>query len=152
MRLPLAMGCRADATPCAHQCDGTLAPERPRSIYYICSGNISMKEVHVDTPTSLAKAVNKSKMFLSGPINWVWLVKAAALPGKSLHVALAIRHQCKLEKRNNISFCNTFLKDMNVNRDAKRRALAELETAGLITVHHETGKNPIVTFVESKSE
>lgn len=110
-----------------------------------------MKEDRLDTSVSLAKAANKSKMFLSGPIKWIWLVKAARLAGKSLQVAVAIRHQCKLEKRNNISFGNTFLEEMGVNRDAKRRALAELETAGLITVHRETGKNPIVTIIESNA-
>ncbi len=106
-----------------------------------------MKEDRIDTSVSLAKTANKSKMFLSGPIQWAWLAKAARLSGKSFQVAVAIRHQCKLERRNSISLGNTFLEDMGVNRDAKRRALAELEIACLIAVHRETGKNPIVTII-----
>ncbi|NBO91183.1 MAG: hypothetical protein EBV06_02525 [Planctomycetia bacterium] len=44
------------------------------------------------------------------------------------------------------------LKRFGVNRKAKYRALASLEDAGLIRVHRELRKNPVVTILELKGE
>lgn len=107
-----------------------------------------MDEYKIETATTRRKALRMSAMFFAGPVNWSWIAKAGSLPCKSLQVAIAIRHQSKLEKRNEIKLGNTFLEQMGVSCDAKRRALAELEGAGLISVQRETGKNPVVTIIE----
>ena len=111
-----------------------------------------MEEYKIETAATRRKASRMSAMFFAGPVNWSWLAKAGGLPGKAFQVAVALRHQGKLEKQNKISFGNTFLKQMNINRDAKRRALAELEGAGLISVQRETGKNPVVTIIEQRNK
>src|SRR5215469_11596092 len=72
--------------------------------------------------------------FLRGPISMPWLEKAARLPGRALHVALAIQHQTALVRSRTVSLPNKQLAAFGVDRDAKRRGLAHLETAGLVIV------------------
>ena len=89
----------------------------------------------------------RGRLFLAS-IPWNWLVRAANKPGKALHVALAIRHQGKLEKKQTISLGSRFLRELGVSKDAKARALNSLEREGLIQVDQKTGSNPRVTIIE----
>jgi len=47
-----------------------------------------------------------------------------------------------------VALPNKQLSAFGVDRDAKRRGLAALEAAGLVTVERKPGRNPIVTIVE----
>ena len=40
--------------------------------------------------------------FLRGPVSWPWLSRAGRLPGRALHVALAIRLWTGIKKTNRI--------------------------------------------------
>ena len=102
----------------------------------------------VETSVSKKQAARRKSQFLAS-IPWVWLARAAKSPGKALHVALAIRHQSRLERRKTIALGNRFLKEMGVSKDAKRRALTSLEKEGLIRKEQRQGANPRVTIVES---
>ena len=86
--------------------------------------------------------------FLKGPISMPWLEKAARLPGRALHVALAVRHQSALKRSSTVTLPNKQLVEFGVDRDTKRRGLAALEAAGLLIVERKPGRNPIVTIVE----
>jgi hypothetical protein len=77
-----------------------------------------------------------------------WLEKAARLPGRALHVALAIRHQSDLERSPTVALRNKHCKVFGVGRDTKRRGLADLEMAGLVTVDRKPRRNPVVTIIE----
>jgi len=104
-------------------------------------------EERLETPFTLAKKKKLQKEFLASiPLSWV--CRASRLPGKSLQVALAIRHQARLERRDTVSFGNSLLNRMGVNGDAKRRALSCLEQEGLIRITRELGKKPRVTIIE----
>jgi hypothetical protein len=48
-------------------------------------------------------------------------------------------------RRRTFDFPNGDLKKLGIHRSVKQRALAKLETAGLITVKHQTGHAPRVT-------
>ena len=75
-----------------------------------------------------------------------WANKAGCLPGKALHVALAIWRQAALNKSMTTSLPNGPLAGYGVKERAKRAALLALEGAGLIQVEWKPGSNPIVTI------
>ncbi len=75
------------------------------------------------------------------------LQRAARLPGRALHVYLAIRHRCDLRREKTVTLPANYLQTFGIGRDVKRRALAELETAGLIRVERLVGRTARVTLV-----
>jgi hypothetical protein len=68
--------------------------------------------------------------------------------GVLLHVALAVRHQSASNEAQGLRCRTKQLVEFGIDRDAKRRGLAALETAVLVTVERKPGRNPIVTIVE----
>ena len=62
------------------------------------------------------KAKKNGKRFLKGPIDWAWLSQVAKLPGKTLHVCLALHHISELTKNNKIKMQGGVLKDLGINR------------------------------------
>ena len=78
------------------------------------------------------------------PLEWANI--AGCLPGKALHVALAVWRQAALKKSMTIALPNGPLAGYGVQRWAKRAALLALEGAGLIQVEWKPGRNPIVTI------
>jgi hypothetical protein len=95
-----------------------------------------------------SQSFSRPTRFLRGPISLTWLERAARLPGRALHVALAIRHQSALERTQTVALPNKQLAEFGVDRDAKRRGLAVLEAARLISVERKAGRNPTVTIIE----
>ena len=75
-----------------------------------------------------------------------WANTAGCLPGKALHVALAIWRQAVLKKSMTTSLPNGPLAGYGVKERAKRAALLALEGAGLIQVEWKPGCNPTVTI------
>jgi hypothetical protein len=77
--------------------------------------------------------------FLKGPIPWDWLEIAARLPGKALHVGLALWLEagmsCCLTVKVGVSRVG-----FGVNEQAARRGLRVLEKAGLIEIHRRPGQ------------
>lgn len=88
--------------------------------------------------------------FLKGPIPLDWLSTAARLPGKSLHVAIAIWFTASLAKSATVSLSNIAGLPFGLDRNAKYRALQWLEEAGLISVERKLGRAPVVTLLELK--
>lgn len=86
--------------------------------------------------------------FLKGPIPLEWLNKAANLPGKSLHVALALRFWAGIKKTQTVVLSNIALNSFGITRYSKKRALKNLELAGLVIVERHTGRAPIVTILD----
>ncbi len=76
------------------------------------------------------------------------LQRAARLPGRALHVYLAVRHRCDLQREQTVTLPAAYLQAFGIGKDAKRRALAELETAGLIRVERFIGRTARVTLAE----
>jgi hypothetical protein len=86
--------------------------------------------------------------FLEGPIPLDWLSTAAQLPGKSLHLAIAIWAIASLAKSARVSIGNVAVQPFGLDRNAKYRALQWLEEASLIRVQRKPGQSPIVTLLE----
>ena len=87
--------------------------------------------------------------FLKGPVPWLWIVVAAALPGSALLVGLCLWRLAGAMKCKTISLGNADLRPLGIDRASKSRALRNLEGAGLIQVARERGRFPKVTLRET---
>jgi len=96
-------------------------------------------------PVRQSRPVSK---FLRGPTPWVWLSRAGQLPGRALHVALAIRLWTGIKKTDCIVVPTATLVEMNVNRHAARRAVQALERAGMLVVDRHVGRKTRVRVIE----
>ena len=85
--------------------------------------------------------------FLKGPIPLDWLGCAAKLPGKSLHAGVALWYVAGLTRSPSVSLSNLSGGKFGLDRNAKYRALAWLESAGLVQVERKLGRAPVVTIL-----
>ena len=85
--------------------------------------------------------------FVLGPLPLHWFLPAMALPGKALHVAVALWHMYGITKCPEITVSNVLTKRFSVRRDAKHRALRALERAGLVSVSSGKGRSSRVTLL-----
>jgi predicted ArsR family transcriptional regulator len=69
------------------------------------------------------------------------------LPGKALQVALLLRFQAGLKRSNVVRFNQAQGgREMGVSESAARRAVRELEAAGLVSVRRKPGRAAEVTL------
>ncbi len=98
-----------------------------------------LPEREVDTSWRKERRRRHASRYLKGPAPLVLLQAAARLPGKVLALYLAIRHRADLRRSPEVTLPADYLAAWGINKDAKRRSLATLETAGLIRV---VGRGP----------
>jgi hypothetical protein len=84
--------------------------------------------------------------FFRGPIPLNWLSAAACLPGRTLHVALALRHTAALQKSLTIKVPRRMRETFGISDGLYGLALRRLEGAGLVSVERENGRAPVVTI------
>ncbi len=87
--------------------------------------------------------------FLKGPVPLRWLTRAARLPGRSLHLGIALWYLAGLHRARTVSLPNRVLAQFGVDRHAKYRALNWLERDALVIVERHPGRNPVVTLLEA---
>lgn len=87
--------------------------------------------------------------FLRGPIPSAWLERAGNLPGKTLHVAVALWFQAGITKKRTVKLSYKDLARLGCKHEAGRRALKRLEAAGLVEVDSQNGRSPVVTILEA---
>src|SRR4051794_24087097 len=104
-------------------------------------------ERRVPTATTAALTMRRSTRYLRGPIPLAWLQAAACLPGRALHVGLALWYLIGVTGSATVPLSSARLTGFGVDRSAKRRALAALIGAGLITVDQVSGRNPVITVI-----
>jgi hypothetical protein len=90
--------------------------------------------------------------FLKGPIPGNWLRIAGALPGKTLHIGIAIWLVRGVEKRKRFKFTPRWYSWFTLDPHTVRRALLRLQQAGLIRVERKPGCSPIVTLLDAPEE
>lgn len=76
-----------------------------------------------------------------------WISSAADLPGKAVHVALAIFWLVGMRPQRQVKMTRKALNLFNVSEDAYRDALPRLEAAGLIKVSRFPGQRALVEIV-----
>ena len=89
---------------------------------------------------------------MRGPLPLSWFMPAAVLPGKALHVGMAIWFEYGRRKRDQFKLSSAMLKRFGVERKAGYSGLNALTECGLITVHRESGKNPIITIIKQHDD
>lgn len=85
---------------------------------------------------------------LHGPVPLDWLSSAARLPGRSLHAGIALWHATAVARSATVPLSNLAGIRFGLDRNAKYRALAWLEEAGLVSVERKLGRAPMVTIVD----
>ena len=94
----------------------------------------------------------KGASHLRGRIPVAWLTVASNLPGRSLHVGVALWHAAGLQKSRVVPLGNISAETFGLNRNAKYRALQWLEEARLISVERNLGRAPLVTILDAGGE
>jgi hypothetical protein len=89
-------------------------------------------------------------LFLKGPVPLPWLHQAGALPGRALHVGLALWFLVGVNKSMTVRLAPAATRGFGMNRHAAYRALRQLERSGLITVSRRSGSSPVVTLHEAR--
>jgi hypothetical protein len=87
--------------------------------------------------------------FLKGPIPWNWLLKAAQLSGKALHVGICLWYLAGLKSSRIVPMSMQRLLEMGVNRFAAYRGLKALEKVGLVRVARDKGRLSKVELLDS---
>lgn len=99
-------------------------------------------------PQRVPKTDRKS-LFLKGPIPWTWISAAGRLPGKALHVAVALQMQVAMARGVEVRLSGDRLHEIGVDRHSAYRALKALEEAGLASVKRHRGRSPVVTLLDA---
>ena len=87
--------------------------------------------------------------FLKGPIPLGWLACAVRLSGKApVAVALAIWFQSGRRRSKVVRLTTAVIERFGIDRKAKYRGLSALEKAGLVQIHRQLRRNPVVTIQE----
>jgi hypothetical protein len=76
-----------------------------------------------------------------------WIMAAARLPGRTLHLALALQVLASANSSCKVELSNVASLQFGLDRNAKYRALAWLERAGLVRVERKVGRSPIVALL-----
>jgi len=90
--------------------------------------------------------------YLGAGIPGDWLSVAGNLPGKSLHVGIAIWLAHGVEKQDRFRFTPRWYEWFELSPGTLRRSLDRLRKAGLIRVEHRPGCSPIVTLLPATEE
>ena len=111
--------------------------------------DIPVKRLQLDVATRKLVEAPKATLFLRGPVPLEWLGSAATLPGKTLHVGIALWWLHGMAKGKPFKLTQKALQILNVERDAASAALTRLEKAGLIRLVRQPGQRPMVSSIES---
>ena len=98
--------------------------------------------------TGPATMPTKRQRHVRGPIPLAWLVAAARLPGRSLHVGVALWIVGGIHKSRVVPLTNIAGRRFGLDRNAKYCGLAWLEQAGLVSVQRKLGRSPLVTILD----
>jgi hypothetical protein len=90
--------------------------------------------------------------FLKGPIPWVWLRRAMALPGKAMSIAMLLWKEAGIRNRRTVKINLSALAGLGLTRASARRGLQSLASAKLVTVTHRPGQALEVTLLDTLAE
>ena len=99
-------------------------------------------------PEGRARAARREAQFIKGPLPLGWLAKAArAGHPQALPVLLALKYKTDTLRQPWVKPPATVLRLLGVDKDARSRAIAALERAGLVQVQRRRGRRPLVRLV-----
>ena len=106
------------------------------------------------TPARLPRP-GKREQYLGGPIPMGWLGRAAALPGKALHLAVALWFEAgrRPGKPAAVGLSERTYRRFGLTaRNTRARALRALAGAGLVRVEVRVGRPTVVTVLAAPPE
>jgi hypothetical protein len=83
-----------------------------------------------------------------GLIRYDWLAEVGKLPGKSLHLGVALAWMTTVRGGPRVQLGRRVMARFSLSRDACYEALRRLEAHGLIKVWRLPGRSPMVTLLE----
>lgn len=104
----------------------------------------------VKVPLTSVKARRRGRFVPPMPLDW--FQKACRLKGKAPIVAAALWYRSRLARSVSVALGQAALAGFGVSRQAKYRALGELERAGLVSVDRRSRKSPEVTVLFPTTE
>ena len=107
---------------------------------------ILTKRLRLDKATGKWEEAPNKPLFLKGPISLDWISEAAKLPGKALHLAVAIQWLAGMSSNQKLKITAKALELLGVSKDAYRDGLRRLEEAELVSVERRVGQFPWVTI------
>jgi len=123
----------------------------PLRYRYIKNMDVELFRITTATPnTPIPPILQKRKKgkFLKGPVPLDWLQCAGHLPGKALHVGIALQFLFGVHQSSEVKFSYSLAETFGVKRHAAYRALKALEQTGLIKTERKNGKSPRVQLLE----
>jgi hypothetical protein len=88
-----------------------------------------------------------TRRFVKGPLPLSWIAQAVQLPGKALHISLALWYVAGLQGSRRVAVTNQLAVDFGCDRFAKVRALRQLEKAGLVKLERYGHAAPRATLL-----
>lgn len=137
-----------------HNC---FTSEHPFHLIYMSNNTLDseMGSFRLDVPLPLAtirpRKSRRATRFLKGPVPWDWLCAASKLPGKAVHLGIAIWHLAGLKKTETIRIPAHVLEEMGLDRATAYRARKALAHARLISVATKPGKKAQITILATVS-
>jgi hypothetical protein len=110
---------------------------------------IPVKRLQLDRAAGVLVEAPLKKLFLRGPIPMEWLSKSAELPGKTLHLSIALWWLHGMANGKPFKLTKRALDSLNVSRDAAGDGLVRLEQQGLISIVRKVGQRPTITVLSS---
>jgi DNA-binding transcriptional ArsR family regulator len=99
-------------------------------------------------PVGRARAARREAQFIKGPLPLGWVATAAkAGHPLALPVLLALKYKADTVRQPWVKPPAAVLRLLGVDKDARSRALAALERAGLVEVQRRRGRPPLVRLV-----
>jgi hypothetical protein len=112
-------------------------------MHYPNNSDNKISEINI-TPKKVYE--KKKGHFLKGPIPMPWLIVAANLPGKALHVGIALWFWSGIKKSETFILPSNAIKDLGVSRQTCYTHLKAMEKAGLLSIEARKGKKPQITL------
>lgn len=98
----------------------------------------------------MAKLLSLSTLLLEPrPIRYDWIIEAAKISGKGLHLGIALMWMASLRGGPRIQLGRRVMARFSLSRDAVYDGLRRLEVEGLIKVWRLPGRCPMITLLES---
>ena len=86
--------------------------------------------------------------FLKGPVPLDWLTSAGRLPHQALQVGVLLWVEAGIRRNKTITFCLVRGEAMGLGEYTTRRALRQLQAAGLVSIARKPGRGLEVTILD----
>lgn len=113
---------------------------------------IPVKRLRPNLESGQMEEVHQSNPFLKGPIPLWWLTRAAALPGKTLALGVALWWLYGMSRGGAVKLTRKARDALSISRDAASDGLRRLEVNGLVSIQRAKGRGSVIHIIsEAKS-